>query len=65
MNPQQALQILINLSNTAVRNGGTLESIGEAATVSMALGVLDGVIKENDMLKAELDTNADDSDQKF
>lgn len=40
MNPEQALQILKNVSNLCIANGGILTSIDEAASVSVALQTL-------------------------
>lgn len=44
MIPEQALQVLKNLSNICVKNGGILNSIDEAATISLALNVLENAI---------------------
>jgi hypothetical protein len=72
MNPEQALQLITNLSNLSVRNGGIFDSVNEAASVSMALNVLNNVIKENESLRELIskndvteDSKLEDSDEKY
>lgn len=40
MNPEQALQILRNVSNLCISKGGIFTTVEEAASVNMALHIL-------------------------
>jgi hypothetical protein len=50
MNPDQALQIIKNVSNHCVKRGGIFDTVGEVATVNMALELLEAIISEHKTL---------------
>ncbi len=62
MNPQQALQIMVNVANIGIANGNMFKSVEEASTVNMALQVLKAAIGEPEMAQpnAELGDGQDD-----
>lgn len=65
MNPEQALQLITNLSNLSVKRGGIYETINEAASINMALNVLSNVINENELLKEKFNVNDSFEDSKL